>query len=338
MYQRVVGSDILIIGDLHISDKAVVGRHKNYLKNCFDCLADILEKVHERKPSAVVFLGDLVGTSERNIKSREVLAMFCKFFKDISKYSKVYCVRGNHDSGDYPEFQFLSELGLFETATSSDGYFDYYGYEGQIEPEIRFHLVDYGNERKPLSLAGGSTTDIVLAHNNFTIQGVTNWYQSKDGIELSSLDNFAGVYMVISGHIHNPSPDIVATEMVAGGQCCLFYTGCPTRPAEQYPSCWIVRFGYNADSQCTDYDALELPLSPVSETFYTEDTFIEDMTEEQIAEVERTMALKEVLDEIITCRITSGDLISQVNNIPNASQDAKNMACHYLQLALNNRR
>lgn len=339
MYQSVVGNGVLIVGDLHISDRAVVGKHKNYLKSCFECLASIRDRVKETKPSALVILGDLVGTSERNIRSREVLSMFCKFFKDINKYCPVYCVRGNHDSGDFPEFQFLAELGLFETAVSCDGFFDYYGTEEQKErgiPEVRFHLVDYGLERKELNLKGGNTTDIVLAHNNFTIHGVTNWYQDHDGIELSTLDNFHGVYMVVSGHIHYPSPEIVATEMQSGGQCCLFYAGCPTRPAERYKSCWFVEFKYSTEEGCTNYDAVEFPLTSVEETFYDNEDFIEDMTEEQLAEMERTEALKDVLDEIMTCRISNGDLISQVNNIPNASDAAKQVASHYLQLALNN--
>lgn len=337
MYQYVVGSGVLIVGDLHVSDRAVVGKHKNYLKNCFDCLSAIRNRVRDTQPSAVVFLGDLVGTSERNIKSREVLSMFCKFFMEISQYAKIFCVRGNHDSGDFPEFQFLSELGLFETAVSCDGYFDYYGTEQQREhqePEVRFHLVDYGSERRELDIKGGNTTDIVLAHNNFTIQGVTVWYQDHDGIELSTLNNMQGVYMVIAGHIHTPSPEIVATEMLAGGQCCLFYTGCPTRPAERYDSCWFVEFKYSAADDCTNYDAVEFPLP--KDIFYEDEEFIEDMSEEQIAEIERTEALKEVLEEIMSCRISNGDLISQVYNIPNASDEAKQVAAHYLQIALDN--
>lgn len=338
MYQKVVGSGVLIVGDLHVSDKAVVGKHKNYLKNCFDCLTKIRARVWETKPCAVVFLGDLVGTSERNIKSREVLAMFCKFFKDISQYSKIFCVRGNHDAGDYPEFQFLSELGLFETASSSDGFFDYFGSEDQIEPEIRFHLVDFGSERKDLQLAEGETSNVVLAHNNFIISGVTNWYQDHDGLELSTLDNFEGVFMVVAGHIHYPSPELVTTEMSCGGQCSLFYAGCPTRPAERYENCWFVEFKYDSDSKCTNYDAVEFPLPALEDTFYMDDEFVEEMTEEQIADIERTEALREVLDEIMACRISSGDLVQQVKNVPNATQEAKDVAVHYLQIALDNSR
>lgn len=337
MYSKVVGeTGVLIIGDLHISDKEV-GRHINYLENCFYCLGLIRDKVEEMKPKAVVFLGDVVGVTERNIKSREVLAMLCKFFKDINKIAKVYVVRGNHDFGNYPEYQFLSDLGLFETSATCDGYFDYFGEDTQTEPEVRFHLMDYGTESKTLSIKGGDTTDIVLAHNNFTIQGLTNWYQQHDGIELSMMPNMGGVYMLISGHIHAPSPEIVSSDMSTGGSCLLFYTGCPTRPSFDkniYESCWFVSFKYDKNEKSTNYDALDFPLKPAKDIFYTNEDFVEDKTEEDIEELERVEALKDVLDDILKCRMTSGDLLGQINAIPNATDNAKTLACNYLEAAL----
>ena len=70
----------------------------------------------------------------------------------------------------------------------------------------------------------------------------------------------------------------------------------------------------------------------------SDDDFVEVMSEDEIAELERKENLKEVLDEIMCCRISNGDLISQVYNIPNASEDAKRVASHYLQIALDNSR
>lgn len=337
MYSKVVGGGVLVVGDLHISDRANVGRHKNYLESCFSVLADIRNKVEEQKPKALVILGDLVGTVEKNIKHREVLSVFCKFFMEVGVYCKVYCVRGNHDFGEYPEFQFLSDLRLFETSQTCGGFFDFYGYEGQAEPEARFHLVDYGREKESLNLASGDTTNVVLAHNNFTIPGKTNWYNEHDGIELSKLDNFKGVYMVISGHIHTPSPAMVSTDLYSGGVCHLFYVGCPTRPSYEkncYKSCWYTFFEYKEEEKSTDFSIIEYELPALEDTFYIDDTFIEDMTEEQIADVERKEALKNVLDEIISCRICNTDPIQQVQNIPYATDKAKSIACAYLDKAM----
>lgn len=334
---KVVGGSILMIGDLHISD-VFEGKHKNYLASCYAILGKIEKKINEENPSAVVFLGDLVGWNESNIKSREVLSHLCKWFMRIGQGRKIFCVRGNHDMKGYPEFQFLSDLNLFETSSTCDGYFDFYGYEGQEKPEVRFHLVDYKQETRELNLADGNTSNIVLAHNNFTIQGYTNWYQEHDGIELSMLQNFTGVDMVVSGHIHNPSPEFYATQMVGGGECMLFYLGCPTRPIKDkncYDKCWYLSFKYDKSSESTIYDAMDFDLTPINEEFYDDESFIEEKTEDEINEELRTQALKEVLGDILKYRMCDGDVLTAVDLIPNATQEAKDLAKSYLQFALN---
>lgn len=344
MYQSVSGSGVLIVGDLHFSD-VYTGKHKNYLKNCFDALAKIRNRVLETKPAAVVFLGDVVGVNEGNVRSREVLNQLCSFFREIGEVSKVFCVRGNHDfNGSFPEFQFLSGLKLFETSASSDGYFDFFGTgksrDNGDAPEVRFHLMDYGSENMKFDLAPEPAVNIVLGHNNFTIQGLTNWYQAHGGIELGTMENMQGIYMMISGHIHNPSPQIISTNMLVGGSCLLFYPGCPTRPSlekNMYESTWFVEFKYDEDTGNTNYDAIEFPLSPISETFYSNEDFVEEKSEEELAEMERTTALKDVLDDILKCRIAQGDLVGQVKMIPNASEEAKAMAAQYLQIAIDSR-
>lgn len=340
MYQKVVGNGVLIVGDLHFSD-IYSGKHKNYLRNCFSVLAKIRDKVYETNPAALVILGDVVGVNEGNVRSREVLYQLCSFFQEIRKVCKIYCVRGNHDfNGSFPEFQFLSALGIFETSTSCDGFFDYFGEESQEVPEIRFHIMDYGSENMRFNIAPSPTTNIVLGHNNFTIQGLTTWYHEHGGIELGSMENMQDIYMMISGHIHNPSPQIVMTTTISGSNCLLFYPGCPTRPSLEkgmYTSCWFMEFKYDKSLGETSYDALEFPLDPVDEVFYADDEFVEEKSEEDLEELRRTEALKEVLDDIIKCRMTQGDLITQVNVIPNASDKAKEMAIKYLRVAMDSR-
>lgn len=338
MAEKVTGNDVLIFGDLHFSD-VYTGRHRNYLENCFIELAKIEKKVNELRPCAVIFAGDLVGVNEGNINRREVLNMFCKWLRSLNSVCNVYSVRGNHDfRGAFPEFQFLNELGLIKTSADCDGgAIDFYGSANNEVPEIRYHLVDYGDESRELDICDGETTNIVVAHNNFTIQGLTNWYSDFNGLELSRQANFKDVFMVISGHIHTPSPQIVSTEMACGGVCSLFYVGCPTRPSYEknlYGSCWMVRFTYDDTLGATNYSADVWELEPIEKTFITDDRFVEDLTVDEINEIERTERLKEVLDDIIKTRLTSGDLIGQVMCIPNASDEAKKMACDYLQMAL----
>lgn len=341
MYSKVVGKNVLIFGDLHFSD-IHTGRCKDYLSNCMRVLGDMSRMVNEKKPCAVVLLGDIVGVSETNIRSRLVLSKFCQVLQEISKLCEIYVIRGNHDNGDYPEYQFLSDLGFFKTSemckVSQDklGYFDYFGKEDSEVPEIRFHLMDYGQETQELELSPNEdTTDIVLAHNNFSIQGYTNWYADQDGIELCGLDNLKDVYMIVSGHIHNPSPQDVSTEMRCGGSCSLFYPGCPTRPSadQNYESCWVVRFEFEEDG--TNWYADEWSLAPLEDVFYNAEEFVEEKSEDKVEELERKKALKDVLDEIIKCRIGGNNLMEQIDSIPNASESAKEIAKEYLQNALN---
>ena len=333
----VIGNSVMVIGDLHFSD-VFTGKHKAYLENCFWVLGKITKKLEEKKPSALVLGGDIIGWTETNIRDRQVFAMFCKVLRDWNKICPVYAVRGNHDMKGYPDFQFLADFGLIITSAECGGYFDYYGYEGQEHPEVRFHLVDYKEEGRSLDLAEGESSNIVLAHNNFTINGVTTWYNNHDGIELGMMQNFCGVDMVIAGHIHNPSPEIYAVQMPDGESCMLFYTGCPTRPIKDnnmYDSCWYVFIEYDKESASTDINTEEFKLKPASEIFYATEDFVDEKSEDDIAEELRQEALKDVLGDLLKYRMNQTDPISQIDNIPNATPEAKGIAKDYLQMAFN---
>lgn len=338
MYNKIVGGKIMIIGDLHFSD-VFTGKHKNYLENCFWVLGKISKKIEETKPSAIVLGGDLIGWTETNVKDRQVLSMFCKVLQSWNDVCPVYSVKGNHDIKGYPDFLFLSELGLIITSAECGGYFDYYGTEDQENPEVRFHFVDYGDEDKALNIlhAEGSS-NIVLGHNNYTIQGITTWYSDHDGKELGMMQNFGDVDMVISGHIHNPSPEIFSTQMPSGKDCMLFYTGCPTRPIKEknlYESCWYVFVEYNNTTKSTDINTDEFKLLPAKEVFYDDEDFVDDKSEEELQEGIRKEKLTEVLGDLLKYRISDGDPIKQIQNIPHASPEAKTIATQYLTIAIN---
>lgn len=333
----VVCNNILIVGDLHFDD-TFQGRHRNYVTTCLNVLKKIEEQLMASDAKCLVLLGDLVGVSSRNVKSREILSILCNWFKQLKDSGvRVISVRGNHDFGDYPDFQFLVSLGLIETSQTLGGYFDYYGDANATEPEIRFHLIDYGMENRKLDiLTGEQVTNIALTHNNFTIQGITNWYQEHDGIELANQSNFNGIYMVINGHIHAPSPEIAQTDAVWGQPILLFDLGCPTRPAfEKYTSCWFLEFSYT-QAEGTNFNAVPFELVPLEEEYFMDDNDLAEVaqSQEDIDEEQRRENLHEILGEIMSCRISSGDLADQIRRIPNASEDAKNLAISYLQKAI----
>lgn len=328
-YKKYYGGKIMIFGDLHFSD-VFTGKHKNYLENCCKVIHIIEEMVTENKPSIVVFLGDIVGWNETNIKSREILSMFLGFWRRLNSICDVYSVRGNHDMKGYPDFNMLVELGFIRTG----GCFDYYAGKDSDIPDVRFHLVDYKSEDKVLDILEGAS-NVVLGHNNYTIEGVTTWYADHDGIELGSMYNFSHVDMVISGHIHEPSPELVGVQMPSGNTCNLFYCGCPTRPIKQtaYEQVWCMVF--DSDGVDTEYSVLPIKLDSWNNIFYTDDTILEEQSEEILEESLRKEELQKILEEIIKYRVIGGDPLSQVDKIPNASDEAKEMAKKYLSLALN---
>lgn len=325
------GGEVLIFGDLHFSD-VFKGKHKDYLSNCCSILHDIELKVDERKPSAIVLAGDLIGWTETNIKNREVLTMFCGFWKRISEKCKVFAVRGNHDIKGFPDFNLLLELGVLKTPK----YFDYYADDGTRI--LRFHIVSYGAENEPLCI-DDTVKNVVIGHNNFIIPGCTTWYQSHDGLELSHLENFCGVDMVVSGHIHEPSPELYKTTMSDDSECSLFYVGCPTRPQkETYDACWIVSFyGIKENGGMeAEFETLYWQLAPHEDLYYEDEEFIDEKSEDELEEELRKEKLAEVLGDIVKYRMLGGDPLKQIDAIPNATDKAKEVAKKYLQIAMQN--
>ena len=335
---KIVGNSVMVVGDLHFSD-VYKGKHKDYLQNCFSVLGSITNKLNEKRPSALVLLGDLIGWSETNIRDRQVFSMFCKIFRDWNRICPVYSLRGNHDMKGYPDFQFLADFGLIRTSSECGGGFDFCPNGEDELPEVRFHMVDYNCVDRVLDLYEGDVSNIVFCHDNITIPGVTNWYHVIDGHDLHMQQNWTGVDMVIAGHIHNPSPEIYAATMPDGESCMLFYPGCPTRPVKDssgmYESCWYVFIDYNRTEGNTDINTEAFQLAPSSEIFYSDEDYVTEKSEDEIEDELRKEALKDVLDDLLKYRMNTGDFMEQVQRIPNATQEAKELAMQYLQAAFN---
>lgn len=322
---KVTGGNILVFGDLHLSS-TYTGQHKDYTLECYNNMGSIAEKVKESKASAVFFLGDVIGVNERNIRDRQFLLRVMLFFKTLNEVTggNVYSVKGNHDKGDFSDFDFLIGVGLLK----NPNFVDYYNKDGDLE--VRFHFVNYGEETRELNISDSS--DVVLAHNNFLVDGVTTWYKDKNAVQLATLKNFIGVDLIVSGHIHNGSTEMVTSEIIGGDTVGLFYTGSPSRTSERVDDCWYFVFSYENGS--TDYEALLFGLPKADEVFYPKESFVED---EDIDEVERkrmTEALTKTVKEIMECRLSGGDFFEQIRLVPNATDEAKELASKYLRKAI----
>ena len=336
---KILGGKVLVFGDLHFSS-SFSGQHKNYQYECYSNMDNIISLVKDQKASAIIFLGDLVGVNEKSIRDRQFLMRTMLFFETLNKLTnrQVYSVKGNHDMGDFTDFDLFQGLGYIKNPK----YIDYYGVNSDTKKqsfEIRFHLVNYGDEHKPLTLAGreGFVTDVVLGHADYYIEGVTNWYSAGTNIELSKLDNFQGIDLVFSGHIHIPSDEILYTSMKDGSTVGLFFTGSPSRVAERFDDCWYLDFEYkrNLDGWGTEYESHFMGLAPADEVFYPKKDFI-DVDDEETDEDIRAMKsdkLTDIVKEVIDSRIMSGDLNHQIDIMPGVSDDVKSIAKKYLELA-----
>lgn len=332
----VYGGEILVFGDLHLSC-TYEGQHKNYTLECYKNMDSIVQKTKESNAKAVFLLGDVIGVNERNLRDRQFLLRVLLFFKTLNELTdnNVYSVKGNHDKGDFSDFDLLIGMGLLK----NPDYVDYFSSQEDFESngeealEVRFHFVNYGEEERELKLTTDGATNVVLGHADYLIDGVTNWYEHKGGIQLSRLANFKGVDFVVSGHIHNGSEEVLTTS-IGDSVVALFYTGSPARTSERFDDCWYMSFKYEDGS--TGYDCHMFGLDPASEVFYPKSDFIgEDEFESNLFEREKqSQSLTNIVKEIMEGRMTGGDLFGQVMAVPGASEEAKKLACDYLRRAI----
>ena len=335
------GGKVLIFGDMHMSS-SFQGQHKNYQYECYYNMERIMELVQTEKASAVVLLGDIIGVSERQIRDYQMLSRVLNFFYRLNAAlnGNVFSVKGNHDIGDFTGFDMLIQLGLIKNPL----YLNYYGRRpGAFKDddlEVRFHLVNYGDEQKALRLTGDDSlaSDVVLGHCDYYIDGVTNWYSAGGNTELSNLSNYMGVSLVISGHIHTPSDELLYTTLKNGESIGLFYTGSMGRVSERYDDCWYIVFEYSqsdgADDWSTAYDARLFGLQPADEVYYPKEEIIGEEDAEVAEARVKSDALTDIVKEIVEGRITSGDLNKQIDIVPGVSQEVKDIAKRYLSMAI----
>ena len=316
---------ILVIGDLHISDR-FSGRHKDYLENCFDCLDMIEKSIVEHEITHLICLGDWIGIglAEKNLKERRTLLRLIQVLQKWNKLlnGNVYSLRGNHDIGkNMTDYDFFVTMGLLK-------------YVPQLDiGSCRLHLFNYGEETRPI-VVDNDKYNVGCFHTNLLIEGLTTWYRGGVGVELSSLKNLYGISMAIAGHIHNPSMRLVSTS-INDSDINLFYPGCPTRPRLE-PNMWEKCYGVvlTTNEFDTQMDVITFDLKPLEEVFTTldEDPSIDEENEETIPfDLE---ALNEILNELEYFNVNSGlDYDSQIRRFAGLDKVAADIALEYLERA-----
>lgn len=322
---RFLGSG-MIVGDLHIDD-TYTGRHTDYLANCWKFCAQITQAMKDNNVTHLFLCGDLVGVkrSTHHIRNREILFVLMKqlqLWKDLTN-GHVYCLKGNHDfCAGMSDYDMLLQLGYFECPA----YVDMDG--------VRFHLFNYGDETRKIEV-DPNRYNVAVVHNNMMIEGLTTWYKSGgEGIELSTLENLAGVELVVAGHIHDPSQRLVETS-IGGTSVSLFYPGCGTRPTYD-ANVWESVFGVllRSDNGSVTLNQVAFELTPASELWKeTPEGADEAESEEEVGEEPHfdIEALSKILSELECYNINDGlDYRSQINRLAGIDREAAELAIRYI--------
>lgn len=325
-----ISGTLLVIGDLHTSPK-YKGTHIDYAMSSIKVLElvrDLLQK-HKIKNEGIslMLLGDTFGVNERNFNDEFYLNEVGRWYKQFNEIcdNHVYSVRGNHDMGEYTTFDFAKDAGWIRNPK----YVDMTDTSGRRI--CRMHIVNYGHEHDELDLLSDGQ-NAVFGHNDYAIPGVTPTYGGKEGnstrgdrVLLSELDNFIGVSLVVSGHIHTPlmRNDAMAT-LSDGSSVQLLIPGSPSRVAEKIDTCYDVVF--TSSQGKIDFTSEPIKLWPVEEEFIPN-----ELTEEQANYVEdlqkRDADIKEILSAVIEGRLGEQyNNLTQIDKIPGFSQEVRKEA------------
>lgn len=319
---------IAFIGDLHFYD-GPARAHKDYFANCKACLDLYTAEFSESKPDYIFLSGDIVGLSERVMRTRVGLSVLIAYLQKWSElcHGNLYSIAGNHDytkGSHLSDFDLLTQLGIIKTAKFVD------------VNALRIHLIDYGKELEPISLSP-SQHNIALMHANLQIDGLTTWFHADEGIPLPSLKHLKGLEYILCGHIHNPSPRVVSCS-IENENCCLLYLGNATRPKRKdtWSSVWVVY------ADCSDTGNVDLGKTKLLKLPDTSEIFLERILEEDTEEtsvVENTPVvdielLTQILDELSPAMMGSNiDYKEQVRRLAGVDKEAAEIAISYLDKA-----
>lgn len=319
---------VAFIGDLHFYD-GPARAHKDYFANCKTCLDAYTKEFVDSKPDYIFLTGDIVGLSERVLRTRVGLSILIAYLQKWSEIcnGNLYSIAGNHDytkGSHLSDFDLLTQLGIIKTAKYID------------INALRVHLIDYGKEQEPISL-DKSKHNIALMHADLQIDGLTTWYHAgSDSIQLASLKNLKGIEYVLAGHIHNPSPRVVSCS-IEDENCCLLYLGNASRPKRKdtWTGVWI------AYADCSDTGAVTLGNTKSMKLTEPTDIFVEKIisdTEDtdiiEDAPVVDIELLTQILDELSPAMMGSHlDYREQVRRLAGIDKNAAEIAITYLDNA-----
>lgn len=173
---------LLVVGDAHIKIGII-----NESRSFFD---QLLDAIRDKKPDAVVLLGDQFDTFA--VVRSEVLSLWTRFFSEASKISHIIALVGNHDlsgadGGTNPMEAFRS----YPNVSIVEQYSELFG----------MHFLPYFREASEFEAAcrkvpKGST---LFCHQSFNGAVFENGFFDPHGADPRCVEHLG---KVISGHIH----------------------------------------------------------------------------------------------------------------------------------------
>lgn len=313
---------VILFGDTHFDD-TFTGTHIDYKASSLRLLEHLTGIVEKEKPDAVIFMGDFIGVHRKNIKSRAYLLEIVKFLQNLNDLTgnNIYSLLGNHDMGGttITDTALMVELGLLKNPSFLDIP------NSSHKSPVRFHFVNYGAEYEPITkIEKGS--NVILGHNDFAFNFETLYDKNRGGVVLANHTTWEGVELIISGHIHMPSHQIVSGR-IGDSVANLFYVGSPARVSrgEKYQDCWYVVF--EVDENKSNYEAKEVGLWPFEEEFEPEI----EKTEDEKEKILRVKALRGIIQELNESKLLYGSLLDQIDKVPMVDIKVKKRAKEILQ-------
>jgi predicted phosphodiesterase len=316
-----------IIGDLHLSDRAV-GRYIDYFQNCMEVCEQITNLIIHEGITHLFFAGDVVGIADStNFKTQGARLAVIQLFKQWNVLCKnnVYSICGNHDTGSaIGDFEILRGAGLIKSVPDV------------IVGGFKFHLVDYGDDNRALDV-NEEYVNIAITHSFFKVENQTNYIPIPDGVELSNMHNFKGVAVVANGHIHYPSNGYMTTSL-DGRDISLLNLGSPTRPsaAETYSTVPVlICETTEKDGVIETFENVAcLNLRPKAELYRADAPSAEVAVSVADEEIANITELNRILSEIESIGVSSElSYKEQLARFSNNNEEAVNLAYEYIEKA-----
>ncbi|NLW16008.1 MAG: exonuclease SbcCD subunit D [Erysipelothrix sp.] len=212
---------IFHIADLHLGKRV---NEYNMIEEQRYILNQILDRVAEEKPDALILAGDIY---DRTIPATDAVELLNYFLKELNKHDMfIYIISGNHDSKE--RLSFASDI-LRSSNIFIEGNFKTELFKHSLSDEIDVYLLPFtkpldtrsyyeehaDSYQKAFELILGNTNvdkskfNIILSHQFITHNNTEPELSESEVVSVGGLDNidtsvFKDFDYVALGHIHKP--------------------------------------------------------------------------------------------------------------------------------------